>query len=123
VPIYSPIVLLRVGEYIAAPICPSWPEPSVYTTRSCVGIWRSRSLCARASSSFLSDEIFVVAFSSHHGGRTWGAMCSISSRMYLGYFLTRFSGFDIYGGLPEVITQLIHAWIFKQVAIISSMLK
>jgi hypothetical protein len=50
-------------------------------------------------------------FSSHHGGRTWGAMCSISSRMYLGYFLTRFSRFDIYGGLPEVIARLIHTWI------------
>src|SRR5215471_9695516 len=38
VPMYSPLVVLSVGEYVAAPICPPWPEPSVYMIRSCGGI-------------------------------------------------------------------------------------
>jgi hypothetical protein len=38
VPIYSSLMTLLVGEYIAAPICPPWPDPSVYIIRSCAGI-------------------------------------------------------------------------------------
>ena len=79
---YSPLVALIVGEYIAAPICPPWPEPSVYIIRSCAGICCSRCWCSFAASSLLEVEIAVVAANFHQGGLMYAVMCSMSGCMY-----------------------------------------
>ena len=81
---YSPLVTLIVGECIAAPICPLWPDPSVYIIRSCAGICCSHCWCSFAASSLLEIEITVVAASFHHGGLIYAAMCSMLGCMYSG---------------------------------------
>src|SRR5215471_9568280 len=84
VPMYSFLVVSSEGEYIAAPICPLWPEPSVYIIRSRFVCCLSRCLWACAASFLLSGDIAVVAFSFHHGGRIYAVMCSVFVCMYLG---------------------------------------
>ena len=81
---YSPLVTLIMGEYIAASICPPWPDSSVYIIRSCAGIYCSRCWCSFAASSLLEVEIIVMIVTFHHGGLIYIPMCSMSDCMYSG---------------------------------------
>jgi hypothetical protein len=79
---YSSLVTLIVGEYIAAPICPPWPDPSVYIIRSCAGIRCSRCWYSFATSSLLEVGIAVMAVNFHQEGLKYAAMCSMLDYMY-----------------------------------------
>src|SRR5437667_9914512 len=108
---YSPLVALIVGEYIAAPICPPCPDPPVYIIKSCAGICRSLRLCSSAALSLLRAEIVVVAGSFHHGGLMYVSMCSVLGCICSGKCLNRFSRFVMNERRSSVSARVIHACI------------